>query len=60
VSGGFLDKEISKSMRKNPSANIVKELVTWKINVLISILVNIVARKIIQWTDAPNETNLQD
>jgi hypothetical protein len=60
VSGGFLDKEISEINEEKPKCQHCNHIVTWKINVLISILVNIVARRIIQRINAPKETNLQD
>jgi hypothetical protein len=68
VSGGFLYQTHIKSTRlmvmintlkKKMGGCIVKELVTWNINVLISILFIIVERTIIHLIDAPIEKNLK-
>jgi len=59
ISGGFID-QVSSKLKKSQNVNSVKELVIWKIIVLISILVTIVERRITHQRDVANETNHPD
>ena len=56
----LINKLMKITWKKFLNANIVIELVIWRQIVLISILVNIVARRIIHQKNVRRETSLQD